>query len=279
MCGRPDRRTIKRRSTLGGDMGSAQRQGALWGAAAEEWAELQEPSGTPLFDASFDAIGVTNGTRLLDVGCGAGVALQLAHKRGARVAGLDAAEPQLAVARSMLPEADLRHGDIEELPFPDDCFDAVTAFNSVQYATEPVRALAEIRRVAVPGAPVAVATWGNPERCDARHLIGALGSVLPPPPAGASGPFALAVPGALEALVETARLTAEHAFDVDVPFAYPDLGTSVRAALSSGPARAAIDHAGRDGVVEAITPVLDRFAGPDGSVRLENVFRVVIARA
>jgi SAM-dependent methyltransferase len=262
-----------------GDMGSAATQGALWGAAAEDWAELQEPSGAPLYEATFDAIGIVNGLRLLDVGCGAGLALGLAHKRGASVAGIDAAEPLLDVARWRLPDADLRLGDVEALPYEDASFDAVTAFNSIQYATDPMGALREIKRVTIPGAAVAVATWGDPDRCDARPLIGALGSVLPPPPAGAGGPFALAAPGALEALVESARLTAERTFEVDTPFDWPDLPTAVRATLSSGPARAAINHAGVDRVRAAVTPVLERFTGMDGGVHLANVFRVVIARA
>jgi SAM-dependent methyltransferase len=260
-------------------MGSAEVQGRLWGAAAADWAELGEPAGTPIYEAAFDAMGVTTGTRLLDVGCGAGLALQLAHKRGAVVAGLDAAGSLLAVARSRLPEANLRLGDVEVLPYADDSFDAVTAFNSVQYATDPVRALREIKRVATPGAPVAVATWGDPERCEGRVLIAALGALLPPPPPGAGGPFALAAPGALEALVETAQLSAERAIDVPTPFVYADLATGVRASLSSGPARAAIDQVGEERAREAVTAALDQFVQAGGTVRLDNVFRVVFARA
>lgn len=260
-------------------MGSAERQGALWGAAAEDWAELQEPTGIPLYEATFDAIGVTTGTRLLDVGCGAGLALQLAHKRGATVSGFDASTGMLAVARSRMPEADFRQGDLEELPYVADSFDAVTAFNAVQYATDPVRALREIKRVAVPGVPVAMASWGDPQRCDARVLIAAMGSLLPPPPPGAGGPFALANPGALEALVESAGLTAEHAFEVDTPFEYPDVDTAVRANEAAGPTRAAIEQVGPDRTRQTFIAALEQFVRADGSVRLDNVFRVVIALA
>jgi ubiquinone/menaquinone biosynthesis C-methylase UbiE len=260
-------------------MGTANVQGALWGAAAQDWADHSEPTGKPIYEAAFDAIAITAGTRLLDVGCGAGLALELAHKRGAVVAGLDAAAALLDVARSRLPEADLHLGDVEELPFADDSFDAVTAFNSVQYAADPVRALREIRRVATPGAAVAVATWGDPDRCDGRVLIAAMGALLPPPPPGAGGPFALAAPGALEALVESAQLTAQRAIEVPAPFVYPDLATAVRANLSAGPARAAIERAGEDAARTAATGALERFLRADGSVRLDNVFRVVLARA
>jgi SAM-dependent methyltransferase len=260
-------------------MGSAERQGALWGAAAEDWAELQEPTGIPLYEATFDAIDVTSGTRLLDVGCGAGLALQLAHKRGAVVSGFDASAGMLAVARSRLSEADLRQGDLEDLPYEDDSFDAVTSFNAVQYAIDPLRALREIRRAAVPGSPVAVASWGDPERCDGRVLIAAMGSLLPPPPPGAGGPFALASPGALEALVESAGLTAEHAFEVDTPFEYPNIDIAVRANEAAGPTRAAIEQVGADRARHTFIAALDQFVRPDGTVRLDNVFRVVIARA
>lgn len=260
-------------------MGSAERQGALWGAAAEDWAELNEPVGTPLYEATFDELGVADGTRLFDAGCGSGLALQLAAKRGAAVAGLDASDGLLRVARSRLPEADLRQGELEALPWGSGSFDAVTAFNAVQYAADPVSALREIKRVAVSGAPVAVASWGDPERCEARVLIAAMGGLLPPPPPGAGGPFALAAPGALEALVESAGLAAQRALEVATPFVYADLATAVRASLSSGPARVAIEHAGVATVGETATDTLRQFVQADGSVRLDNVMRFVICHA
>ncbi len=260
-------------------MGTAQVQGELWGAAPEDWAELQEPTGEPLYEAAFDAIGVENGTELLDVGCGSGYALALAAKRGATVSGFDASAGMLRVARTRLPDADLREGALEELPYDDGRFDAVTAFNSVQYAADPVAGLREIKRVARPGARVAVATWGDPERCEARATITAIGALLPPPPPGAGGPFALATPGALEALVESAGLTAERALEVSTPSTYADIETAVRANQSAGPTRAAIAHAGVDAVEQTFRDALTPFIGTDGSVRLDNVFRVVVARA
>jgi ubiquinone/menaquinone biosynthesis C-methylase UbiE len=260
-------------------MGTAAVQGELWGGAPEDWAELQEPTGAPIYEAAFDAMGVGDGCRLLDVGCGAGFALQLALERGAVPSGFDASEGMLRVARVRVPEADLRHGDLEALPYDGGSFDAVTAFNSVQYASDPVQGLREIKRVAMAGAPVAVATWGDPARCDGSVVIGAIGALLPPPPPGVAGPFALAPAGALEALVEQAGLTAERALEVSAPFVYADLATAERANLSAGPTRRAIDHAGLDAVREAFTRALAQFVQPDGSVRLDNVFRVVIAHA
>jgi len=260
-------------------MGSAAVQGPLWGASANDWAEIVEPDQIPYYEAALDAIEVRPEMSLLDVGCGSGLAMELAHKRGATVSGIDAAEGLLAVARKRLPDADLRHGDVEALPYEDGTFDAVTAFNSVQYATDPTAALREVKRVAKSGATVAIATWGPVEQCEMRVVLGAIGSLLPPPPPGAGGPFALAAPGALEALVEGAGLTAEQVIDVPTPFSYPDLDTAVRANLSSGPARMAIGGAGEEATRAALADALGASTQSDGSIKLDNVFKVVIARA
>lgn len=260
-------------------MGSADKQGPLWGAAAKDWSELAEPGQIPFYEAAFDAVEVGNGTTLLDVGCGAGLALQLAEKRGATVSGLDAAEGLLAVARDRIPAADLRHGDIEALPFADATFDAVTAFNAVQYAADPTAALREIKRVAKRGAGVAVVTWGTADQCEMRVVLAGIGSLLPPPPPGAGGPFALAAPGALEALVEGSGLTAERSIDVPTPYIYDDVDTATRAQLSSGPARMAITTAGLEATTAAVREAVATGVQADGTVRLDNVFKVVVARA
>jgi SAM-dependent methyltransferase len=260
-------------------MGTASVQGPLWGAAARDWADLAEPGQIPFYEAAFDAVRIGRGTKLLDVGCGAGLALQLAVKRGATATGIDAAAALLHVASERVPDADLREGDIEDLPYADDSFDAVTAFNSVQYAGDPTATLREIRRVAKHGAPVAIVTWGTTEQCEMRVVMMAIGSLLPPPPPRAGGPFALAAPGALEALVEGAGLTAERAIDVPTPYIYPDVETAVRAQLTSGPARMAINVAGRDALAVALTDAFQSVTKTDGTVRLDNIFKIVVARA
>jgi SAM-dependent methyltransferase len=260
-------------------VGTAEAQGASWGAAARDWAELAEPHQIPFYEAAFAALGVAAGTRLLDAGCGAGLALTLAAQRGAIVTGVDASAGLLAIARERLPEADLREGDLVTLPYADDSFDAVTAFNAVQYTSDPTRALREIGRVARPGARIAVVTWGAPAQCEMRSVLGAIGSLLPPSPPGAVGPFALAAPGALEALVEGAGLTAERVIEVPTPYVDADVATSVRAHLSSGPARRAIDNVGLDVTRDALQAVAEAARQPDGTVRFENVFRVVVAAA
>jgi len=112
-----------------------------------------------------------------------------------------------------------------------------------------------------------------------RLVLGAIGSLLPPPPPGAGGPFALAAPGALEALVDSAGLKADRVIDVPTPYIYPDVDTAVQGQLASGPARMAIERAGRDAVSSALVDVLESVTKSDGSVHMDNVFKVVIAHA
>lgn len=113
-------------------MGSAEIQGALWSKGARAWSELQEKMHVPMYQGALDAVAPVTGYRMLDVGCGSGMFLQLARQRGARVFGLDASRGLLDVAQERVAEADLRMGDLESLPFEERAFDGVTAFNAVQ---------------------------------------------------------------------------------------------------------------------------------------------------
>ncbi len=257
-------------------MGSSEVQGKLWGAAAEDWVD-NERFGIPFYEAVFDAVELGAGVRLLDLGCGAGLAMTMAAQRGATVAGIDAAEGLLEVARRRLPEADLRRGDLEELPYADDSYEVVTCFNSVQFAADPVAALREARRVAVPGGKVAIVTWGDPERCETRVVLAAIAALLPPPPPGGWGPFALSAPGRLEELASAAGLATQQAGEVAAAFTFPDLDEAVRIQMSAGPLQRAIEHAGEAATRQAL---IDAFAGArqdDGSYRHENVFRYLVA--
>ena len=258
---------------------TAQVNGGLWGARARDWAELQEGQARALYDAVLDALQVGPGTALLDAGCGAGMAASLAAARGARVAGADAAEALLAIARERVPDGDFRASDLEALPFPDGTFDVVTGFNSFQYAGDAVGALREARRVARAGAPVVVATWGPPEGMPAAALVGALRPLVPPPPPGAPGPFALSDEAALRGLAAAAGLTPESVADVATVWTYPDLDAAVRGLNASGVAQRAIRHAGEDAVTRAHAAALAPFRTPDGGVAVRAVFRYLVARA
>jgi ubiquinone/menaquinone biosynthesis C-methylase UbiE len=90
---------------------------------------------------------------VLDIGCGTGELLaRLEEWQPAHLAGLDISANMIAAAREKLgPQVDLHVGDAESLPWPDGSFDLVTCTNSFHHYPDPTRALAEIKRVLIPG--------------------------------------------------------------------------------------------------------------------------------
>ena len=104
------------------------------------------------------------GMDLLDVGCGpATITADLAGRVApGRVVGLDTASGALEAARATLAERDLparvelTDGDVMSLPFDDGTFDVAHAHQVLQHLSDPVGALAEMRRVTRPGGIVAV---------------------------------------------------------------------------------------------------------------------------
>jgi hypothetical protein len=164
---------------------------------------------------------------------------------------------------------------MEALPYPDAAFDVVTSFNAFQYAADPVNAVREARRV-TRRAVVAV-TWGAAERCEAAAFLRALGALMPPPPPGAPGPFALSAPGALERLLEQAGLQAGDHGTVTTVWRFADEATMLRGLLAGGPAVRAIEHAGEERVAAATLEALAPYRTAAGGYAIENEWRYLIA--
>jgi SAM-dependent methyltransferase len=257
-------------------MGSAQVQGELWGRQPEVWSTTIEQKMLPLYDATLSAVEPLAGKKLLDAGCGAGQVLSSAGTRGAVVSGLDASGPLLEVAGRRTPSADLQIGDIETLPFDDESFDVVTAFNSIQYAVDPAVAVAELARVCRSGGHVAIGIWGDPQRCETEGLFGRLRSLAPPPP-GTPAPLACSDPGVVEDLLTKAGLAVQGGEEVAIPIEFSDLEDAWRSHISAGPLQKVIDMAGADAVRQVIDSVLEADRKPDGSLRQDNVMRYVVA--
>jgi SAM-dependent methyltransferase len=256
--------------------GTAAVQGRLWSVRSDDWAAIQERQVAPAFEAALDALAVGPDVRMLDVGCGAGMVLRLAADRGADVAGLDASDAMLAHARRCVPGARIVQGELEELPYEDESFDVVTGFNSFQYAARPAAALAEAVRVLAPGGRALALVWAPPEQCEAAAYLGALGQLMPPPPAGAAGPFALSGTDALTELFGDAGLEVATIADVTCEWSYPDEPTAIAGLLCAGPVVGVMEHAGEDAVLAATRGFLNPFRAADGGYLITNVFRYVI---
>lgn len=258
-------------------MGTAQVQGELWSAQARDWANFLEKFHTPLYKSVFDRVGISHGTRLLDVGCGAGLAVQLAAQLGAQVSGIDAAVAFIEIARERVPGGDFRVGEMEELPYADASFDVVTGFNSFQHAANPAAALSEAKRVVRAGGRVAMVTWGRLEDCEHAAVLAAIRALLPSGPTRTSSPFALSESGRLEALLEQAGLTADDSGEIASTFAWPDDETAWKAISSAGPTVMAVRYAGEEKVKQVVLDSLLPFRTSNGGYREENKYRYVIA--
>ena len=250
--------------------GTAAAQEQLWSRRADDWARVQEGQMRSAFETCH-AIGIARGTRLLDAGCGSGLALRLAADRGAEVTGLDATEALLAHTRRRLPGARCVHGELEQLPFADGEFDVVTGFNSFQYAARPVAAVQE-------GAP-----RHAPRRSRARARVGPRGHLrgravhgrarLADAPAAARRPRSVRAlrRGCARGAARRRGLESISIADVPAPSELPDEETAIRGLLSSGPAVQAIEHAGEQAARDAVRAVIAPHRDAQGGYRLEHV--------
>src|SRR5580693_813900 len=258
---------------------AAQVQRRLWGTEPRAWAELAEAHNQPLFEAVLDAAKISPGTLLLDVGCGSGLALVLAKARGARPSGLDISPGLLQIARNRLPDADLREGDMEYLPFGDATFDAVTGVNAFQFAGNPQNALQEAARVTRPGGRVVASLFAAPERSQGTVVHEAMNALVPPDQAADHAPYSLSAPGHLEAALADAGLHTTGHGEVMCHWRYQTMDEAVKALLCSAGGARAIEAAGRDAVRDVLRRALGQFQDPQtGVVTLANTFRWVAAR-
>ena len=248
-------------------------QADLWGERAADWAELLERAEAPWLGPAYELVLdrlVRPGTRLLDVGCGSGRFCAIAGARGARVCGIDATPELLAIARERNPEADLRHGDLQYLPWDGGAFDVVTGFNSFFYAADIVAAFREAVRVLTPGGHVALTAFGRPERCESSRALEYLAPMLPE--------FAVEDDDG-ELPLEQGGLATVEAGYLEIAEEYPDLDTMLRAWLSIGPVRLAVRNAGEQAVREALTSAFAPLRTSTGGYRVEDEYRYVICQA
>jgi ubiquinone/menaquinone biosynthesis C-methylase UbiE len=131
--------------------------------------------------ALVKALSLPRGARILEVGCGRGIALPVLERLCAprRLAGLDIDEELLEEAADNLrehgTEAELLCGDVRRMPFADEAFDVVIDFGTLYHIARSQTALDEIARVLAPGGTLVYETktsqlLSHPVRSRGRRL-------------------------------------------------------------------------------------------------------------
>ncbi|MEY9873794.1 SAM-dependent methyltransferase [Streptacidiphilus sp. MAP12-33] len=240
---------------------------------ARDWAEIQERMLVPLYEAVYDRLDIGPATSVLGLGCRSGLALLLAAARGAEVAGLEpeAELRELAQDRSLRVLSDVYRELSPGLPGLGATHSVVTAFEHLSCTAVPQALVRDAAALTLRGGHVALAVWGPEERCETAAVLDVARRH------GGYDAFALSAPGALESLVTGAGLRPAGGGRVCCPYAYPDLESALRGLVSTGFFDAATEFAGERQVEKELREALFPFTRRDGSVRMENVFRYVLA--
>jgi SAM-dependent methyltransferase len=219
-----------------------------WGRRAVDFATLSEPANCREYVAMHHRLGIDAGDRLLDVACGAGLAIELAALRGADCAGIDASARLVAVARVRSPQADIRVGDMHSLPWEDSAFTVVTSFRGIWGTTPAV--VGEARRVLRPGGRIGLTVWGHLKTSPGVWALAPFRMAAAPKVANQAAMVALGRPGAGEELL--ARYGFADVQRQSVPFVweFADPDSFARALAATGPAYEAIQRVGESVFLE-----------------------------
>jgi SAM-dependent methyltransferase len=194
----------------------------MWETVAPAWGEhvaYADARGAGVAERMLALAAPQAGEDVLELACGPGGLGLAAAARGARVVLSDVAPGMTEIAAARAAELSLanvttRVIDFERMDEPDERYDVVLCREGLMFATDPPRAVAEIRRVLRPGGRFAIAVWGPRRRNPWLGVVfdaaaEQLGRPVPPP--GIPGPFSLSDAGRLS------ELLAAEVEEVSVP--------------------------------------------------------------
>lgn len=229
----------------------------------------------------LDLAGVDPGARVLDIAAGAGEPAITAARRVAPTGSVLATDisptiltyAERAAAAQGVANLASQAMDGEHLDLPDATFDVVLSRVGLIYFPDRARALAEIRRVLVPGGRVAALVYSTSERN--RFFSIPIGVIqrrarLPPPAPGQPGPFSLGDPGALEAAYRSAGFKDIEIRTLEAPVRLTTAGEYLRFARESFGALhqmlAGLSADEQAAAWDEIEGELRQFEGPEGFV-------------
>lgn len=262
------------------------------GPEGEHWVEREgrfDAMLAPFLDPILDAAGITDGTRVLDVGCGNGALSRAAAARGGVVTGVDISAPMLARARERAAAEGLAvefvEADAQVHSFPGE-FDAVVSRFGVMFFADPEVAFANLARALAPGGRLAFVCW---QEMFANEWVAVAGMAMvpivgapEPPPAGTPGPFAFAAAERVAGILSTAGFSGAAVDDLRLPLLVGgglDVAGTTAFVAQGGMGRmflANADEPTADRALEAVREALAPYATPEG-VRMGSAAWLVAA--
>jgi ubiquinone/menaquinone biosynthesis C-methylase UbiE len=138
------------------------------GEAGRKMLDRMNKSHAPLRDWGFPHLAWHDTMHILDAGCGGGAAIKelLNYSKNSIVEGVDYAEESVAQAKKYNQEelgkrVFIRQGDVGALPYEDDCFDVITAVETVYFWPDLLKAMKEMHRVLKEGGSFMILCEGS----------------------------------------------------------------------------------------------------------------------
>ena len=175
------------------------------------------------------------------------------RRRSVQRVGIDASPRLIAVARDRNPHADLRVGDMQDLPWPDASFDVVTSFRGI-WGTTP-DAVAEAHRVLAPGGRLGITVWGHIKRSPGAWALAPLTLASEPKVEHQAAMVALGRPGRGEELLARCGFVDVERHEIPFVWEFADPEAYARAMSSVGPAYEAIQDVGEEEFVRSAIAV------------------------
>ena len=146
-------------------------------------------------EALVESLGVTEGLKVLDLGCGDGTTALPAARLGADVLGVDIASNLVAAGNARaqsegLTNIKFQEGDASDLrELGDDSFDLVVSIFGAMFAPKPFDVAKEVVRVTRPGGRIVMGNWIPNDPTLVAQILKISAAYSPPPPEGFISPM------------------------------------------------------------------------------------------
>lgn len=238
----------------------------------------------PWSEMLVDHARISEGEHVLDIGCGTGAASRFAADKvgsSGKVKAIDLNAGMIAWAETLEDRVEWLVGDVTQMPYEDDEFDAVIGNQVLQFLPDKQAALAEVCRVLKPNGRLALNVYSRIELCPGHCAVAKALESHDVDPAGIQNPYSFNDPVELGDEiaaggfkdVSVVRKTHEARFESPEKF--------VEALAAGGPsARHALEQLDADGlkqVMAEVSETLAEYVDEDG-LRILTTSNLVFAR-